>query len=68
MRDSERVRRSQSGVLLGLGVGLTACAIVWLALVVVERASGWSAPWHPSAVAGLIAAAFMLGAARWGSR
>jgi len=68
MRDEEKVRRSQSGVLLGLGVGMLACAVAWLSLVAVERATGWATPWHPSAIAGLVAVAFMLGSARWGSR
>ena len=40
MRDEERARRNQSGVLLGVGVGTVVCAGVWLAGVALERATG----------------------------
>jgi hypothetical protein len=68
MRDEERVRQSQSGILLGLGVGMLACALIWVSLAGLQWATGWTAPWPPVAIAGVIAGVLMFVSAWWGAR
>lgn len=68
MRDEERVRRSQAGVLLGLGVGGLAFAILWASLVVVGWTTGWGGPRPPMVMAGVVAGVLLLVFAKVGAR
>lgn len=68
MRDAERVRRSQSGVLLGLFTGVIACFVIWIPLIAAEKLTDWNAPLEPALLAGVVGFVAMLVGARWGQR
>lgn len=68
VRDPERARRAQSGVLLGLAVGPSTCLGAWLALRGCELISGEPSPGESALLAGAIGLVAMLASARWGER